>query len=183
MWRRIGRPPQMLTGVGFGAQGFDIAIPYTKLAASEDPRAEFIFAGTGIEVGASFGERGLVMGGAAGSEIDRADVSLGTPRHALRLAEATDFPSSYHHVTEEQFHAHSATTGLTNELVRADMVFFETAGGQGAVWSTGSIAWGGALPINGFDNDTAKITENVIRRFIDPAPFVNPASLAVEARL
>ena len=30
MWRRLGRPPQMLTGVGFTAQGFDCSIPYTR---------------------------------------------------------------------------------------------------------------------------------------------------------
>jgi N,N-dimethylformamidase len=185
MWRRLGRPPQMLTGCGFSAQGFDLSIPYTRLEDSNDPRADFVFEGVGVGVGGCFGDHGLVFGGAAGSEIDRADESLGTPRHALRLATAAEFPASYHHVTEEQFHAHSASTGLTNELVRADMLFFETPGG-GAVWSTGSIAWGGALPTNGFDNDVARITENVIRRFVGAAPFAEPAGAdarAAQARI
>ena len=36
MWRRLGRPPQMLTGAGFTAQGFDRSIPYTRRAG--EPR-------------------------------------------------------------------------------------------------------------------------------------------------
>jgi hypothetical protein len=35
----------------------------------------------------------------------------------------------------------------------------------GAVFATGSIAWAGALPINGYDNSVATITKNVIERF------------------
>ena len=68
-------------------------------------------------------------------------------------------------------HANSAMTGLTNELVRADMLFFETSRGKGAVFATGSIAWAGALPVRGFQNAVSKVTENVIRRFLDPTPF------------
>ena len=48
--------------------------------------------------------------------------------------------------------------------------FFETAAG-GAVFSTGSIAWCGSLSHNRYDNNVARITGNVIRRFLDPAPF------------
>lgn len=51
------------------------------------------------------------------------------------------------------------------------MLFFETSNGAGAVFATGSIAWGGALPVRGFQNAVAKVTENVIRRFLDPMPF------------
>jgi N,N-dimethylformamidase len=49
-------------------------------------------------------------------------------------------------------------------------VFFETPAG-GAVFSVGSIAWYGALAHRGYDNDIARITTNVLRRFLDPAPF------------
>ena len=45
------------------------------------------------------------------------------------------------------------------------MVFYETPEG-GAVFSVGSIAWGGGLPPNGFDNDVSRVTENVVRRFV-----------------
>jgi N,N-dimethylformamidase len=41
----------------------------------------------------------------------------------------------------------------------------------GAVFATGSIAWCGALAHNGADNNVARVTANVLRRFLDPAPF------------
>ncbi len=54
--------------------------------------------------------------------------------------------------------------------VRADLVLFARPGG-GAVFATGSIAWAGALAHQGYDNAVARITENVLRRFLDPAPL------------
>jgi N,N-dimethylformamidase len=42
------------------------------------------------------------------------------------------------------------------------------------VFSTGSIAYAGSLGWNGFDNDIARLTTNVLRRFADPAPFPPP---------
>jgi N,N-dimethylformamidase len=56
------------------------------------------------------------------------------------------------------------------------MVFFETPAG-GAVFSVGSIAYAGALAWNRFDNDVARISRNVLTRFLDDSPFVvEPAS-------
>ncbi len=63
--------------------------------------------------------------------------------------------------------------GTENALVRADMVFYETTNG-GAVWSTGSIAWAGSLSHDGYDNNVARITGNVLDRFWDPTPFSPP---------
>ena len=63
--------------------------------------------------------------------------------------------------------------GAQNPDVRADMTFFETPGG-GAVFSVGSIAWGASLPHNGYDNNVARISENVVRRFLEDAPFPMP---------
>ena len=57
--------------------------------------------------------------------------------------------------------------------VRADLVFFETPGG-GAVFSTASISFAGSLAHQGFKNDVARISTNVLRRFADPAPFLFP---------
>ena len=31
--------------------------------------------------------------------------------------------------------------------------------------------WAGAMAWNGYDNQVARITENVLRRFLDPAPL------------
>lgn len=52
----------------------------------------------------------------------------------------------------------------------ADMVFFETASG-GAVFSVGSMTYVGGLPPQGYANPLARLTANVLRRFLDPAPF------------
>jgi N,N-dimethylformamidase len=38
LWRRQGRPPNMLAGVGFVAQGFDRSSYYRRTGASRDPR-------------------------------------------------------------------------------------------------------------------------------------------------
>ncbi len=170
LWQRNGRPPNALVGVAFAAQGFDIATPYRRNDASRDPRAAFIFEGVADEVIGNFGSIG---GGAAGWEIDRADLGLGTPPHALILATANQFPESYHWVKEEFNHTHSAINGDTCPLVRCDMVYFETPEG-GAVFSTSSISWAGALAHDNYRNNVSRITLNVVRRFIDPTPIPPP---------
>lgn len=167
LWARNGRPPNMLVGNAFAAQGFVNAVPYHRTEASYDPRAAFIFAGIGDE---PIGNFGTIGGGAAGWEIDRADTRLGTPPHALIVATANDFPDSYHWVNEEINHTHSAINGDTNPRVRCDMMFFEMPKG-GAVFSTGSISYSGALAHNNYKNNVSRLTENVVRRFIDPTPF------------
>jgi N,N-dimethylformamidase len=170
LWRRQGRPPQMLVGAGFTAQGFDISAPYRRLPDSFNPRAAFIFEGIGADE--IIGDFGLIGGGAAGLEIDRADRQLGTPPHALVLASSqgghTDI---YLVVCEEILMTYPGLGGAENELVRADMVFFETPNG-GAVWSSSSIAWAGSLSHNKYNNNVSRITGNVLKRFIDPKPFV-----------
>jgi N,N-dimethylformamidase len=170
LWRHRNREPQKRLGIGFTAQGNDFSRPYVRTADSHDPRAAFIF--EGIE-GDTLGDFASLMlrHGAAGYEIDRADFALGTPPHALVLASATGFSNSYQHVIEEMIATDDMQGGEGNPFVRADIVFFEGPNG-GAVFSVGSIAWGGALSFNGGDNDVSRMTENVLRRFSDPAPFV-----------
>jgi N,N-dimethylformamidase len=63
--------------------------------------------------------------------------------------------------------------GLCNgesDLVRADLVFFETPSG-GAVFATSSIAWAGSLSHNNYQNNVSRITSNVLKRFLDEKPF------------
>ena len=166
LWRRSGRTPQALTGVGFTAQGFDFSSPYRRLPDAADPRAAFIFEGIDEEV---IGNFGLVGGGAAGLELDRADVALGTPAHTLVLARSFGHSEGMLVVTEEMT-SNQPVIGHGHPLVHADITFFEIEGG-GAVFSTGSIAFAGSLPVNGFDNNIARLMGNVVRRFLDPAPF------------
>jgi N,N-dimethylformamidase len=55
-------------------------------------------------------------------------------------------------------------------MIKADMVFFETPHG-GGVFSVSSISYAGSLAHNGYDNNVSRITENVLRRFLDPKPL------------
>ena len=72
LWRRLGRPPQMLAGVGFSSQGLFEGSLYRRLPASFDPDVAWIFDGVEGEV---LGDFGLSGGGAAGFELDRAGSS------------------------------------------------------------------------------------------------------------
>jgi N,N-dimethylformamidase beta subunit-like protein/concanavalin A-like lectin/glucanase superfamily protein len=170
-WRYRGRPPQRLVGIGFTAQGSDAALPYRRRADSFDPRASWIFDGVGADE--PIGDFGIVMGGAGGAEIDRADPALGTPPHALVLATARGYTDMYQAQQDDTNFHDGRTGGSVSPLVRADMVFFETPGG-GAVFAPGSISWCGSLSWNGYDNNVSCITGNVLRRFASPEPFASP---------
>ena len=166
LWRDRGFPPQRLVGVGFTTQGLDRALPFERAAGADDPRAAWIF--DGVPDG-PIGDFGLVMGGAAGLELDRLDHALGTPPHALLLATARGFSDSYQHVVEEVEESDSRQGGTVSPFVRGDMVFFEIPNG-GAVFSASSISWCGSLSKNDYDNAVSRITENVLRRFAAPEP-------------
>lgn len=168
LWRRIGRPPNSIVGVGFAAQGFEKSGHYRRTAAADDPRASFILAGIDDEI---LGDFGSIGDGAAGEEIDRHDVRLGSPRHALVVATSEGLGPDMLRTKEEFL---STIPWFDDPKVRADMTFFECPNG-GAVFSTGSIAYAGSLSHNGYDNNIARLTANVLRRFIDPAPFEFPA--------
>jgi len=172
LWRRRNRAPQMLTGVGFISQGFDACTYYRRQPGSHDPRAAFIFAGIADEL---IGDFGVLRGGAAGLEIDCVDPRLGTPPHALVLASSENHSNVYDLVSEEINIPHGAMGALHNPKIRADLVFFETPNG-GAVFSTGSCAFAGSLGHNGFDNNIARLSTNVLERFLDPTPFELPMS-------
>lgn len=168
MWRRQGeRAPNHLVGVGFAAQGFDRSAAYRRMAGSFDPRAAFAFEGIDDEV---LGDFGLIGGGAAGMEVDRHDVSLGSPPHALVLASSGRQTEAHVLVLEDMLFNFMGTTGNISEDVRSDMVFFESGNG-GAVFSTGSIAYSGALSHNGYRNNISTLTHNVLMRFLDDTPF------------
>ncbi len=168
LWRHQGdTAPQRLAGVGFVAEGFDKSSYYRRLPASRDPRARFIFEGIDEEIIGDFGYHGE---GAAGNELDYADARLGTPPHALVVARSENHTDLYLVVNEEVLVNHSGLGGTEHEKVHADMVFYETPGG-GAVFSVGSICYPASLPWKGYDNNIAKLTTNVLRRFADPEPF------------
>lgn len=167
LWRRLGRPPQALVGVGMAVQGFDTCGHFRRSEFSRDPRVAFIFDGVDEEI---IGDFGVVGGGAAGLELDRFDVSLGSPPHALVLASSENLTGLYFPPPEEVNNVMSNLAAPHNPKARGDLVFFETAAG-GAVFSVGSIAWAGSLSHAGYANTVSRITGNVLRRFRDPRPF------------
>jgi N,N-dimethylformamidase len=162
LWLRNGRPPQRLVGVGFSGEGPFWGKPYERAAGADDPRASFIFDGVNDNV---LGDFGLSGGGAAGFEMDRAEPLRGTPGHALVLATAGDYPAGFMLAMEEWLAEETSWAGPPpDELLRADMVYFETDKG-GAVFSVGSISFLGSLPYNNYDNNISTIVDNVLTRF------------------
>jgi N,N-dimethylformamidase len=167
LWRRIGRAPNVMCGVGFIAQGFDVSSYYRRAAGADDPRAAFIFEGVPEEI---IGDFGLIGGGAAGIELDCMATALGSPPNMLRLASSENHSPMMLLVNEEFGVVPPNLGGDQNERVKADLAFGETPAG-GALFATSSIAWCGALSHNGYDNNVSRITWNVLRRFMDPTPF------------
>lgn len=163
LWRRNGRPPQQLAGVGFTAQGQFEGSYYRRNAASHDPNVAWIFDGIDDELLGDFGFSG---GGAAGFELDRADTRLGSPSNVNILASSEGHGDSFVLVHEEQLtHLTTWAQEPQADLMRADMVYYDVPGG-GAVFSTGSITFCGSLPWNNFDNNISHLLRNVVQRFL-----------------
>lgn len=164
LWRAHSKSPQSIGGVGFISEGFDLSTHYRRTDASRDARADFIFEGIDEDI---IGDFGLQGGGAAGIEIDHADINLGTPAHTLILASSENHTEAYRLVNEEMSITVPTVTAPVDARIAADMIFFETSGG-GAVFNVGSIAWAGSLSHNGYANNVSKITANVLQRFTEP---------------
>jgi N,N-dimethylformamidase len=100
---------------------------------------------------------------------------LGTPPHTLVIARADGYTDMYQAQMDDTLFHDSRQGGTQSPLVRADMVFFEAPRG-GAVFAPGSISWCGSLSHSGYENNVSRITENVLRRFLDAEPFPSPPS-------
>ena len=168
LWRNHGRAPQRLAGDGFIAQGFDTSSYFRRTTESTNSRIKWAFEGIGRDE--RIGDFGLIGGGAAGLEVDIADVSLGTPPHALVVARSEDLSDSYLLVNEQQLIATPEIFASSNPLIRADLVFYETPNG-GAVFAFSSIAWCGSLSHNKYKNNVSRLTDNVLKRFASNKPF------------
>jgi N,N-dimethylformamidase len=168
LWRRNGRPPQMLAGVGFSGQGKFEGSHYRVMPGASDPRVAWIMEGVRMDQhgdGQTFGGFGLSGGGAAGFELDRADPVLGTPPNAVILARSEQHQEHFVTVPEELLTHLTTVTGEDPEaLIRAEIVHFDTANG-GEVFAVGSITFCGSLSHNGYDNAISRMLENVLRRF------------------
>ena len=168
LWRRIGRPAHKLVGSGFSSQGLHRGFPYRFTDGIHDPRVAFMREGLAPQVGQAFGERGYQGGGAAGHELDSVNFKYGTPEHTLVVAKGIVIHPDYGWVNEDMLtHVHPLPH---EDWACADLLFFETPAG-GAVFSVGSMTWAGAVPIPG---TLRTLTTNVLKRFMDPAPFTLP---------
>lgn len=167
LWRHRGRAPQKIVGTGFASEGMDRSVPYRRMPDSWHKSVAWIFEGVEGDV---IGDFGLAGGGAAGVEIDRYDLTLGTPPHARILATSELFSDNYPLVQEEIMYNHPGMGGTQNPGVRCDMVFFTTPQ-HGAVFAPSSIAWGQALPCKGFDNNVSRVMKNVLDAFAKPGPL------------
>jgi len=162
IWRNRGRLPQKLTGVGFTSEGMDESKPYRRMPDSYDPAIAWVFDGVDAE---TFGDYGLAHDGAAGIELDRYDLALGTPPSTYLLASSEGHSDNYPHVSEELMFNYPGLAGTQDFQIRADLTYVETTN-DGAIFSTGSIAWGQALPWNEGDNEVSRITANVLNRWL-----------------
>ena len=166
LWRRKGRAPQALVGIGFKAQGnFASGIPYERVCY--DRKFDWIFAGLNL-IDGKLGDFGFSGNGAAGFELDGVDRSLDTDDHDVHILASANprlDDDRYMLVPEEVLTTYSTTSGLsTFESRRADMVYFQTSSGA-HVFSVGSITFCGSLPWNNYENDISTLLQNVLRRF------------------
>ncbi len=165
LWRRLGRPPQQIVGVGMAAQGFERSGHYRKCPDSAAPEVNFVF--SGVE-GMTFGDSGWLGGGASGWEIDRIDVDLGTPLSHWWLARSDGHAPSMMRTKEELL---SYIPPFRDAKARSDIAL--VAVGRGDVFAVGSMTWVGSLhsQAGGPSTDVATITANVLRRLQDPRPI------------
>jgi N,N-dimethylformamidase len=167
-----GRLYGSIVGTETSAMIFNGSSGYRKEDAAKNPRAAWIFEGT--KEGDVFGDGyGIdkVYGGVVGFEVDRYNAGNGVPRHALVLATNEPLKPKIEDVQLGTLPLSIVYHPAEGEpWGQANIVFFETPQG-GAVFATGSIAWMGSVVANNFDNDVSTITRNVIKRFLDPAPF------------
>jgi len=162
LWRNRGRAPQKLTGFGFIAEGFETSTPYRKMPDAWHRTVSWITEGVDGEI---IGDQGLAYGAAAGIELDRYDLSLGTPPHTKIIASSGGHSDNYVLVTEELLYAYAGLVGTLDYRIRGDMTYFP-APNNGAVFCTGSIAYGQALPANDFNNSASKVLQNVVTAFL-----------------
>lgn len=161
-WRRRGRAPNRIVGSGITSQGWDSKAPgYRRTAEGHQPEFDWIFDGI---TGEEFGHHGLVMGGAAGDEVDKFDPKLSSPGRVAVVATSTGHSHYYKPIIDDVQLIADGMDGDKNPDIRSDITYIDTGHG-GAVFGVGSITWIPSMATDSFDNDVAQITSNVLRRF------------------
>lgn len=148
-----GRQPWAVTGVESATMGFDHSYPYVLSEAARRPEAAFVFEGV---TGGIIGDFGAIGGGVVGQEWDNAAGHQFGREHLI-------LGSSHDHTLVPPLF------GAVRPDYHADLVLYLP--GRGAVFSVSSMAWCAALSHDHYANEIARITHNVLDRFLDPAPF------------
>lgn len=155
--RDRGRGEFSLVGVGIALMGFSPARPYEKTEAGRSEKFAWLFDG----VSDRFGDHGIVQGGAAGYEVDAVNFHLGSPADITVVATATGFPPSY---VDDPGKWYEGGEPEREAQRRADMTFWRHPSG-GMVFCASSVAFLGALPPPGEQNDVGRLVTNLLGAF------------------
>lgn len=154
LWsRRL--PVHLMTGVDSCANVFVDAggrWGYRRTPESYDPSYEFVFAGVSDEV---IGNFGLNLGSAAAYEMDA-------------VQEDFDYPAEFQPAVLARAH-HPEFFGAFKIPLRnrCDMALTVNAASGAAVFAASSVAWAGSLSHNAYNNSVARVSRNVLDRFLD----------------
>ena len=165
LWKNRGRAPQKILTTGFDAEGFDLSSYYRRMPDSMHAEMSWMFEGIGENE--IIGNFGLVGSGAAGQEIDRCDMLMGTPPGTYLVATSEGHSDAYLLVVEDIMFMYKGLGGSEHRDVRADLTYYENQAG-GAVFAVSSIAWSGSLSHDGYRNNVSRITKNVIDHRVTP---------------
>ncbi|WP_051300339.1 N,N-dimethylformamidase beta subunit family domain-containing protein [Methylobacter luteus] len=161
LWRANGKPPQKFLGVGFIGQGFDISSYYRRTSTAKT--SAWAFEGIRSDI---LGDFGLMLGGAAGLELDAVDYELGTPEDTIILATSEKHSNIYELAIEEVLTPHGATDAILCNRIRSNIVLTRPFYNGGWVFSAGSIAFVGALAYGDINNSISRLVQNVLQRFL-----------------
>lgn len=161
--RSRGRGEFSLIGGAISLMGFEGARPFTRTPESFSEACAWLFEGVAND---TFGDDGIVLGAAAGYELDATDPTLGTAPDTIVMAKATDFPENFFHDPTRWYEGGEAE--MRGRRVAEMTLRFLKSGGL--IFSASSVAWCGALPIPGQMNDVGRITLNLLQSLSQPKP-------------
>ena len=159
LWRRIGRPPNLLTGLGYSAIGFSGDGTYVAPArpdlAKLPSRLRDVIARLGD---AAFGVAGL--------ELDCYDTLLGSNPDAVIFGQLNEVPAGYTPTGEYLAPLMPDPTAAINSSLRSHLIYQRNRGG-GHTASFGSIRWASALNKPGDPARVNAITTAALLDFLE----------------
>jgi N,N-dimethylformamidase len=159
LWRWRGRSAHRLVGTGTSVVSFGQGRPFVRTNLDDkDSELNWIFEGIDTQ---EIHAHGYLFGGPAGFEMDAMRYDLGTPAGTVKLAVADGFGELSFQALEDVLGTGPMAESLCHMTYRK-----LHSGGQ--IFSAPSISWTSCLNDNGGKNDVARITQNVLHRFLAP---------------